>query len=213
MKILIPLSLLIVGLAIGYAVGINSYEIENESLNITDSIPLVPTIVHDTIVKTKIIEIEPKPIVVVNVDSLKLDSLQLKVIELDTLLGKVIEPIDSVVDDESNILSDVRLKLDKFQINHLTTKKDGSDSLFKLAIEINDVEKKYINVEFWESPINFSGYKLSKSKLIIYGLSPQFDYQLFKKEKIYYLKFHSITYELIETEDFKKFIQTTQLIK
>jgi hypothetical protein len=32
---------------------------------------------------------------------------------------------------------------------------------------------KTILVEFWESPIDFMGYKLSKTKLILYGFIPQ----------------------------------------
>jgi len=85
--------------------------------------------------------------------------------------------------------------------------------LLKSAIDVNDIDKKYINVEFWESPINFSGYKLSKSKLIIYGLSPQLDYQIYKRNESYYLIFHSITYELFETEEFRQFVQTFNPIK
>jgi hypothetical protein len=49
--------------------------------------------------------------------------------------------------------------------------------------------------------------------LIIYGLSPQLEYQLFKKSKFYYLKVHSITYELFETEDFKQFTQISNPIE
>jgi len=35
-----------------------------------------------------------------------------------------------------------------------------------------------ILIEFWESPFNFTGYKLSKSKLIVYGLDPNTNYFL-----------------------------------
>lgn len=37
-------------------------------------------------------------------------------------------------------------------------------------------------VEFWESPIDFMGYKLSKTKLIFYGISPQEPFELIYKD-------------------------------
>ena len=212
MKILIPLGLLIVGLAVGYAVGINSGKIETNKHVITDLIPVNVQIIHDTIIKTEIVEIER--FVTSKVDSIRLDTLPLNELEIDTLKEKLIQNgLDSIPEENLSILSDVRLKVIKLPINHLTSNRISSDSLLKSLIDVKDINKEYMNVEFWESPINFSGYKLSKSKLIIYGLSPQLDYQLFKKSKVYYLKFHSISYELYETEDFKKFIQTSNLIE
>ena len=101
------------------------------------------------------------------IDSLTLDTLNQILLELDSLIE---EPIgieeDSIVDENLNILSDVRLKLIKLPLKHLTEKIIDSDPLLKSAIDITDIDNKYINVEFWESPVNFSGYKLSKSKLI-----------------------------------------------
>ena len=60
-------------------------------------------------------------------------------------------------------------------------------------------------IEFWESPIHYSGYKLSKSLLIVYDLSPQFDYVLYKRNEDYYLNFQSIYYQLKETDEFLSF--------
>jgi len=213
MKILIPLSLLIVGLAIGYAVGINSGKVSKDEYFITDSIPSVSTIVYDTIIKTKIIEVEKKTVLKSQTDTLTVDSLDQNLVVVDTLKDNAKEVKDSVIDENLSIVSDVRLKLINLPVIHLLNTLDDSDSLLKSAIDINDVDKKYINVEFWESPISFSGYKLSKSKLIIYGLSPQLDYQIYKRNESYYLIFHSITYELFETEEFRQFVETFNPIK
>jgi len=210
MKILIPLSLLIVGLAIGYAVGINSGKVSKVEHFITDSIS---TIVYDTIIKTKIIEVEKKTVLKSQTDTLTVDSLDQNLVVVDTLKDNAKEVKDSVIDENLSIVSDVRLKLINLPVIHLLNTLDDSDSLLKSAIDINDVDKKYINVEFWESPISFSGYKLSKSKLIIYGLSPQLDYQIYKRNESYYLIFHSITYELFETEEFRQFVETFNPIK
>jgi len=214
MKILIPLCLLGVGLAIGYAVGVNSGKVSKGEHFITDSIPSVSTIVYDTIIKTRIVEVEKKTVLKSETDTLAVDSLdQKKVIVTDTLKINVQEVKDSVTDENLSIVADVRLKLINLPVIHVLSNVDDSDSLLKSAIDINDIDNKYINVEFWESPINFSGYKLSKSKLIIYGLSPQLDYQIYKRNESYYLIFHSITYELFETEEFSQFVQTFNPIK
>lgn len=212
MKILIPLSLLIVGLAIGYIIGSNGGRKVIIKEVITKAKPIAYHVIHDTIIKTKLIEIEVP--VKVQRNSEEIDTLDENNIELDTLIKSIVEKDNDTISDENlSILSDKRLKFYKLPIKHIEASVDNTDSLLKTAIHIIEVEKKYINIEFWESPINFSGYKLSKSKLVIYGLSPQLNYQLFKNKNVYYLKFHSIIYELYETEEFKKFVQTLELKK
>lgn len=214
MKILIPLSLLVLGVAIGYILGSNSNGIEKNNQFDTDSIATIQEVIHDTIIETKIIKIETEKVLSPKKDSLVLDTLNQSVLGVDTLMEESIELVsDSISDEKINILSDVRLKVIQLPLSHLTDKTIDSDSLLKSAIEISVVENKYMNVEFWESPINFSGYKLSKSKLIVYGLSPQLDYEIFKKNELYYLVVHSITYELVETENFKQFTQISSQIK
>jgi len=213
MKILLPLCLLGVGLTIGYAIGVNSGKVSKDEHFITDSIPSVSTIVYDTIIKTRIVEVEKRTVLKSETDTLAVDSLDQKIVVADTLKVNVQEVKDSVTDENLSIVADVRLKLINLPVIHLLSNVDDSDSLLNSAIDVNDIDKKYINVEFWESPINFSGYKLSKSKLIIYGLSPQLDYQIYKRNESYYLIFHSITYELFETEEFRQFVQTFNPIK
>ena len=212
MKILIPISLLILGLAVGYVMGSSQ---ENQVVKkevVTESESIIYKIFRDTIIKTKVIEVAV-PVKIIN-DTLLTDTLSLDSIVVDTLTEVLFEnEKDSIVEERITILSDTRLKIYKLPLKHIETNVNTSDSLLKTAIDIIEVDKKFMNVEFWESPINFSGYKLSKSKLVLYGLSPQLNYQLFKKNKVYYLKFHSITYELYETVDFKKFIQTSELLK
>ena len=206
MKLLIPVSLLILGLAIGYTVGVNVDENKKNSLIITDSIPIKYKVIHDTIIKEQIIEIKSKFKKIINADSLVVDTLKIDTMFLDTLKEKLIEkPKDSIQQDNLSIVSDKRLKVIDLPISYVNENSNLADSLLQSSIDIKIVNKTLINVEFWESPIGFKGYKLSKSKLILYGLSPQLDYTILKQNDIYYLKFHSITYELKETEKFINF--------
>ena len=204
--------MLIIGIAVGYAVGINAEKNEFILPLNTDSIPLKLKVIHDTIIKTEIIEntspINNDNLIRIKQDSVFVDSLRIDTVRVDTLIEKLIEkPNDSIVNEEVLILTDKRLKLVNILIKHISSNSLVKDSLLKLSIDIVEVNNRYMAVEFWESPINFKGYKLSKSKLIIYGLSPQLEYQIIKNKNRYYLKFHSIVYELNETESFKSFVQ------
>ena len=78
--------------------------------------------------------------------------------------------------------------------------------MIKGSLDINEINNETLVVEFWESPINYSGYKLSKYQLIVYGLSPQFEYKVYKKGSLYYLNFQSIYYEMIETTQFLPYL-------
>jgi hypothetical protein len=42
----------------------------------------------------------------------------------------------------------------------------------------NSFFNKSLMVEFWESPIDFLGYKLNKTTLVLYGISPQEPFEL-----------------------------------
>ena len=53
-------------------------------------------------------------------------------------------------------------------------KMNGKDSLLQKVSGIKDdrsTSKQYLNIEFWSSPLNYKGYKMSKYKLILYGVS------------------------------------------
>ncbi|MDD5571993.1 MAG: hypothetical protein PHD97_12655 [Bacteroidales bacterium] len=55
------------------------------------------------------------------------------------------------------------------EINSETEKQNKNiDSL----IDDNQESKYALKVEFWESPINYKGYKMSKSKIVLFGINP-----------------------------------------
>jgi len=84
------------------------------------------------------------------------------------------------------------------------------DTTIKEILGIEEVQNKTMFVEFWESPLNFEGYKLSKKKLIVYGLSAQFDYKIYKDEATYFFSYQSIYYKMKETQDFLPFVEVSK---
>jgi|GEM_PF-1268919 len=64
-------------------------------------------------------------------------------------------------------------------------------------------------VEFWESPINFRGYKMSLGKIILYGVSTKTPVKLVKWEDSYYLVTNQMLYRMEYTDDLKSFDKVT----
>lgn len=52
-------------------------------------------------------------------------------------------------------------------------KMSAKDSLLQKVSGISEDKNNlpFINIEFWKSPLNYKGYKLSKYKLIVYGIN------------------------------------------
>ena len=87
-------------------------------------------------------------------------------------------------------------------------KMNGKDSLLQKVSGIKDdrnSSKQYINIEFWSSPLNYKGYKMSKYKLILYGVASPEGMKIFKLEDVIYLKTASFVYRLDTSGDFKPY--------
>ena len=140
-------------------------------------VPIVSsnTIVRDTIIKEKTVKIysgqDSEP--VTNLESV--DSID--VLE-DSLLA------DSRKDTTSEDLTIKREKLlatEKLPIQYLNEDETETiDSLLAESLGVKKEKLKFLTIEYWESPLNFEGYKLSKGKLVLYGISDQFDFELIK---------------------------------
>jgi hypothetical protein len=63
-----------------------------------------------------------------------------------------------------------------------------------------------ILVEFWMSPLNFSGYKLSHSKLILYGFEQPEAFSLHSDGNTYFVKYFDNFYPVSHTLEFKPLV-------
>jgi hypothetical protein len=81
-----------------------------------------------------------------------------------------------------------------------------SDSLIANMSEVAAVpDPSNYRIEFWQSPLNFKGYKMSKGKLILYGINSTSPVKLVKWEDTFYLLSNQTAYHIDYTDDFHPF--------
>jgi len=86
------------------------------------------------------------------------------------------------------------------RINH------RSDSMIAAMSNVNEEQDPhYYRIEFWQSPLNFKGYKMSKGKIILYGINSNTDTRLVKWDDGYYLMTNQVVYKVEYTDDYKPF--------
>jgi|SRR6185436_10072030 len=59
-----------------------------------------------------------------------------------------------------------------------------------------------LQVEFWVSPVNYRGYKMSKNKLILFGIEEPDAVKLFRLSDNLYMKYGNDFFRLVNTFDF-----------
>ncbi len=132
----------------------------------------------------------------------KTDSL----IITDSVSMKVPSVADNIVIRKDELLGVKTLELkDLNPLFHKTYK----DSLLEKISEVKDdrqmLKKQLMNVEFWKSPLNYKGYKLSKNNVILYGLTDTQNVSIYMIENTIYMRHASIVYKLEYSNYFKPF--------
>jgi hypothetical protein len=94
--------------------------------------------------------------------------------------------------------------------NNYNNKADvKSDSLVVRKAKARAVKSDQYTIEYWQSPINFKGYKLVGYTLQLYGLgSSQASVKLYKVDYQLYLRMNGLVYELKSCTDGCAFSQT-----
>lgn len=202
MKYAVQIGILFIGVGVGYVIGVQSSEpVVDESEPETT---LITETVTDTIIQTEIKEV---PVENTDNDSI-LDSSDSLLFENDSLLLMV--DSDSIPEDLS--IRTEKMTAKKWLNVHVLAEYEDKDSLLKEALGINETMPSKILVEFWESPLNFSGYKLSKSKLILYGMPSGLDYKLYRNRDKYFLSAQTFYYSLRETEEFLPYLEVSKQV-
>jgi hypothetical protein len=89
---------------------------------------------------------------------------------------------------------------------------NSHDSLAAKMAGVRDehaASRQYSTVEFWISPLNYKGYKMNRSKLVLYGLGDVSGVRLYKLDDEMYLHTGSVIYRLDYTNDFKPYERVT----
>lgn len=156
------------------------------------------------------------------------DSAEIPELKYDSSASSLSAIPDSLQSD-SGLLSPENIVVKKDRLIFSTTLKlkikDKSeenpakqDSLIEEISGVHKEEdKKEYNVEFWESPINYKGYKMGNKKIVLFGLDGEFEnISLFQVDKKIYMKHYDTVYQLDVTynfESFKKITDKTLLTK
>lgn len=193
MRILLVVAVFILGITLGYVVGINqkNNDVIQENNQLTDNDKKQNQIKHD------------------NHHSNQNHSDDSE--EMDNSVS------DSLIQSEMyQDSSDVSISTEKlihsvqYPIIYLVEEETSGDSTMADMLGIENVQNNSIFVEFWESPLNFEGYKLTKKKLVVYGLSPQVDYKMYKEGDSYFLSYQNVYYKMKETQDFLPLTQVSK---
>ncbi|MES2593328.1 MAG: hypothetical protein V4608_15705 [Bacteroidota bacterium] len=102
--------------------------------------------------------------------------------------------------------------LEIINLNTPVTTSNTKDSLLHKVSGIKDDKnsaKQFINVELWQSPLNYKGYKMGKYKIILYGIATVEGLKTYSFEDDIYLKHGTIVYRLENTAEFKPYERIT----
>ncbi|MGB1103683.1 MAG: hypothetical protein ACPG21_08645 [Crocinitomicaceae bacterium] len=202
MKYLVFIGLFVAGGLVGYWVGASQ---SSDKEHVAEDVQVEPVteFVYDTIVKTERVEV---PVIEEEVDSnlIKNDSLTLNP-ELDTLKEIILSRDTTNSDDNDlNIRKDELIASRSIPIIYLNEIVDA-DTTVRDLLGIKENKPTEMRIQFWSSPLNYKGYKLSRNTLIVYGLSEQLTYKVYNKEGQHYLSNEGEFYKISETTAFKSF--------
>ncbi|CAN5546710.1 hypothetical protein BH10BAC1_BH10BAC1_13810 [soil metagenome] len=118
------------------------------------------------------------------------------------------------VSDEVVVRKDALISTKTLEIVSLdpTAKMTAKDSLLQKVSGIKEDKinsKQFLNIELWSSPLNYKGYKMSKYKLVLYGIASAEGIKLYKLDDVVYLKSASLVYRLDAVGDFKPYERIT----
>lgn len=130
-------------------------------------------------------------------DSIKIDSL------IATQIQNKEEEI-IVKKDELIVVKTIDIMLIDEEKNN-NAKKDRDSLLAEVSGVSPSLDKLNIQVEYWQSPLNYKGYKMSKNKIVVYGLNQEDFLKLVRYKNEMYLQNPSGLYKLEYTSDFRSF--------
>ncbi|MGZ3933104.1 MAG: hypothetical protein ACXVP0_17890 [Bacteroidia bacterium] len=111
--------------------------------------------------------------------------------EVDSLIKE--EPEINVAKEEFLSVKNIKL----IDLDHATR-----DTLAGRLAGVNEESSSLFFVEFWKTPLNSKGYRMSRNRIILYGFSDFSSFNLYKVDDVYYLKSEEQVYKLNSGTDF-----------
>jgi hypothetical protein len=132
------------------------------------------------------------------------------VISDDSLSGDSTLPAVFMTSDGDEIVVKKEQLLGERVVNLINL--DGGnaiDSIRSKEAGINEVPGKSLTVEFWQSPLNYRGYKLTRNRLVLFGFTSDDPVALFRLENNTYLSSNNGVFRLETTSDFRQLERVT----
>lgn len=113
--------------------------------------------------------------------------------------------LDSLILDEEevNVMKEEHLSDKKIKVINLDSKIQKDTLVNKLAGVTKDEYPDVFTVEFWKTPLNSKGYKMTRNRIVLYGLSDFSNITIYKVEDKIYLKDDDFVYKITSSPEFK----------
>lgn len=115
--------------------------------------------------------------------------------------------------DNYQVLKEELITVKNIYVKTITPveKVNATDSLAaSLAGVTTPPAEEFFMIEFWKTPLNSKGYKMTRSRLLIYGYPEKADLALIKRNDSYYLRNNNLVYKLNYSSEFKPMERTTE---
>lgn len=124
---------------------------------------------------------------------------------------KTVDSITAGAEEDSNIVvmtnqlvSVLSIHLRNDDTNSISKKSEETDSTLASMSDVGNltVTTNY-RIEFWKSPLNYKGYKMSDGKIIVYGLTPDTPINITLTDDTYYLQVGQVVYKMELTDEYR----------
>lgn len=106
-------------------------------------------------------------------------------------------------DEDFNIAKEELLSVKNIKVIDLDASKKQDTLVGQLAGVINTSFPNLFFVEFWKTPLNSKGYRMTRNRVILYGLSDFSSITIYKVDDIFYLKNDEFVYKISAGTEFK----------
>lgn len=115
--------------------------------------------------------------------------------------------------DNYQVLKEELISVKNIYVKTITPieKTSAADSMAaSLAGVTSPAAEEFFMIEFWKTPLNSKGYKMTRSRLLIYGFPEKNDLALIKRNENYYLRNNKLVYRLNYSSEFKPLERNTE---
>ncbi len=124
--------------------------------------------------------------------------------------------VDALLKEEEtiNVAQEELLSVKNIKVINLDLKSKKDTLTGQLAGVTSSDYPNLFFVEFWKTPLNSKGYRMTRNRVILYGLSDFSSITIYKVDDNYYLKNDDVVYKISSGTEFKpmELVSDTELL-